>query len=63
MAAIIPIEEYHRLVAEREARFQLMDRIRGRVPDVPIEEVERDVDEAIAALRKAPNATDAAGRS
>ena len=51
MVAIIPAEMYDRMVAEREARFQILDRIRSRVPDLPPEEVEQDVAEAIAAVR------------
>ena len=51
MVAVIPAEMYERLVAEREARFQVLDRIRDRAPDVPPEEVEQDVAEAVAAIR------------
>jgi hypothetical protein len=51
MVAIIPVEMYERLIAEREARFRVLDRIRGRLPEVPPEEVERDVAEAVAAVR------------
>ena len=51
MVAVIPVEMYQQLVAEREARFQILDRVRSRLPDVPEEEVERDVAEAIAAVR------------
>ncbi len=51
MAAVIPIDLYKRLVAEREARFQVLERLRARAPDVPAEEVEKDVAEAIAAVR------------
>jgi hypothetical protein len=54
MVAIIPMEIYERLIAEREARFQVLDRIRGHLPEVPPEEVERDVAEAVAAIRVAP---------
>ena len=56
MVAIIPAETYAQLVAEREARFQVLDRIRGRLPQVPLVEIEQDVAEAIAAVR-----TDAPG--
>ncbi len=59
MVAVIPLEMYERLIAEREARFQVLDRIRRRLPDVPQAEVEQDVAEAIAAVR----AADAAGGS
>jgi prevent-host-death family protein len=59
MVAVIPVEMYERLVSEREARFTVLDRIRSRLPDVPLEQVEADVAEAIAAVR----AADAEGRS
>jgi prevent-host-death family protein len=51
MMALIPIELYEQLVAEREARFQVLDRIRVRLPDLPEEEIESDVTQAIAELR------------
>jgi prevent-host-death family protein len=53
MVAVIPVEMYEQVVAEREARFQVLDRIRSRVPDVPAQEVARDVAEAIDAVRTA----------
>jgi prevent-host-death family protein len=52
MVALIPIEVYELLVAEREARFQVLDRIRSKLPDIPGEEVEKDVNWALDALRK-----------
>jgi prevent-host-death family protein len=55
MVAVISLEMYERLIADREARFEVLDRIRRRVPELPIEEVEQDVAEAIAAVR-APDA-------
>jgi prevent-host-death family protein len=51
MMALIPIELYEQLVEEREARFAVLERIRSRLPPVPIEEVEQDVEEAIKAVR------------
>ena len=51
MVAVIPVEMYQQVIAEREARFQVLDRIRSRVPDIPEEEVARDVAEAIEAVR------------
>lgn len=59
MVAIIPVQEYQRLVSERKARFQILDEIRSRMPSIPAEEVEWDVAEAVAAVR----AADAARRS
>jgi len=53
MVAVIPLEDYQQLIAEREARFQVLDEIRQRLPDLSVEEVERDVAEAIAAVRAA----------
>ena len=58
MVAVIPVEMYQQVIAEREARFQVLDRIRSRSPDIPVEEVAQDVAEAIAAVR----ATCAQGR-
>jgi len=51
MVAVIPVEMYQQFVAEREARFQVLDRVHSRLPDVPEQEVEQDVAEAIAAVR------------
>lgn len=59
MVAMIPVETYERLIAEREARFQVLDRIRSRAPETSPEEVERDVAEVIATVR----AADAKGRA
>ena len=51
MVAVISLELYERMIADREARFQVLDQIRGRVPELTAEEVEEDVAEAIAAAR------------
>ena len=53
MVAMIPVEVYDELVAEREARFQVLDRIRSKLPAIPEEEVEQDVSRALDLLRKA----------
>ena len=58
MVAIIPMDDYERLVAEREARFHVLDEIRRQLPDLSVEEVEQDVAEAIAAVRKSDEPTD-----
>jgi prevent-host-death family protein len=55
MVAMISVELYERLIAEREARFAVLERIRQQVPDVSEEEVARDVAEAIAAARRRPH--------
>jgi prevent-host-death family protein len=59
VAAVIPVPVYERLVAERKARFEVIDRVRARLPEVSIEEIQADVPEAISKVRKGH----AAGRS
>ncbi len=53
MVAVIPVELYEQLVAEREVRFAVLDRLREKLPDVPEDEVLADVTEAIEAVRNA----------
>jgi hypothetical protein len=50
MIALIPVEIYKQLIAEREARFQVLDRIRNSLPKIPEEEIENDVNQTIDAL-------------
>jgi prevent-host-death family protein len=52
MVALIPVEVYEQLIAEREARFQVLDRIRSKLPEISEKEVEKDVSQAIDAIRK-----------
>lgn len=52
MAAVIPIEMYERLIAEREARFAVIDRLRAKTAGTPVDDVLSDVAEAIAAIRR-----------
>ena len=52
VVGIISAEEFRRFVAERDARFEVVDRIRERVPPVPDAEVEKDVGEALRNVRK-----------
>ena len=61
MAAIIPLKEYEQLISEREERFHILDDIRRRMPDLPVEEVENDIAQAVAAIRRGE--ADAAGRT
>lgn len=51
MVAVIPVEVFERLLAEREARFAIVDSIRERLPDLPEDEVLQDVAEALASIR------------
>ena len=62
MAAIIPIDDYERLIAERQARFQVLDEIRHQMPNLPVEEVEQDVTEAVAAVRMVTETANATSR-
>jgi prevent-host-death family protein len=52
MVGIISAEEFRRVIAEREARFAVIDRIRRRLPAVPDAEVHRDVQEALRQARR-----------
>jgi len=52
MVGIISADEFQRLIAEREVRFEVVDRIRRRLPRVPETEVQRDVQEALTQIRR-----------
>lgn len=58
MAAVIPLETYQKMMEEREARFARLHEVLREGQPVPYseEEVEADVAEAIAAVRR-KNAT------
>ena len=58
MAAVIPLETYQKMMEEREARFARLHEILMEGQPVPYseEEVEADVADAIAAVRR-KNAT------
>ena len=51
MAALIPMDVYEQMVAEREARFSITDRLQGKQPDLPPEQVEADVDSMTKQVR------------
>ncbi|HLC05394.1 MAG TPA: type II toxin-antitoxin system Phd/YefM family antitoxin [Anaerolineales bacterium] len=51
VVAMIPIDMYERLVAERESRFEILDQIRSKAPRRRPDQVDRDVAEALAAVR------------
>ena len=53
MAAIIPIAMYEQMVAERDARFEIIEKIRSAQTERPLEEIEADVAASIARVRKA----------
>jgi prevent-host-death family protein len=56
MAVLIGVDEYEKLVAaqahEREARFERLLSVAERNQDVPPEQVEADVAEAVTAVRE-----------
>jgi prevent-host-death family protein len=52
MAAVVPLEMYNRMMAEREERFKVIDEIRARMPQVGEEEADADIAEALAAVRE-----------
>jgi prevent-host-death family protein len=58
MAAVVPLEIYSQIMKERDAQFERLDSIlrEGRPVEYSEEEVEADVAEAIAAVRR-QNAT------
>jgi len=51
VAAMVPIEMYDRLIAERETRFESLDQIRSKLPKGRSGQVERDVADSLAAVR------------
>jgi prevent-host-death family protein len=51
VAAVIPVPVYERLVAERQTRFEVIERVRSRVPETSLEAIETDVREAVAKVR------------
>ena len=52
MVGIISAEEFRRVIVERDARFEVVDRIRRRLPSVTDTEVQRDVREALKRVRR-----------
>lgn len=58
-AAVIPLEQYEKLIRERDAKFDAFERSIQNRPTLPEEEVESDIAEAIAIVRgkRAPGRT------
>ena len=52
MVGIISAEEFQRLVVERDARFEVLDRIRRRLPVVSEKQLARDVASAVREVRR-----------
>jgi prevent-host-death family protein len=52
IVGIISAEEFRRVIAEREARFEVVDRIRRRLPSVSDAGIQQDVREALKQVRR-----------
>ena len=52
MAVVIPIEEYERLLAQREEDFAILEEVRSLHEDIDPDEVEKDVADAIKHVRQ-----------
>ena len=52
MVGIISADEFQRVIAERETRFEVVDRIRRRLPSVPDAAIQQDVREALKEVRR-----------
>lgn len=52
MVAILNANEYIQFIQEREERFKILDRIKAGIPDIPAQEVEKDVRKAVHSIRK-----------
>lgn len=52
MVAILNAAEYMHLVQEREERFKILNDIKAKMPAFPQDEVETDVRDVIADIRK-----------
>ena len=52
MVVILNANEYAKVIEEREERFKILDRIKNKIPDIPEEEIKKDVDKVIQTIRK-----------
>ena len=52
MIAIVKASDYLKLVEEREKRFEALDKARARFTAASLDEVQKDVTQAIKAVRK-----------
>lgn len=44
--------QYARMMEEREERFKVLDRVKNKIPNISPREVEKDLGDAIQAVRK-----------
>ena len=52
MVAIIPVDQLETHMKMRSEKFKILENIRLNIPDVPPEEVEKDVADTITAIRE-----------
>ena len=52
MVAIIPVDQLETHMKMRSEKFKALENIRETIPDISQEEVEKDVSDAIAAIRE-----------
>ena len=60
VGALVPIYMYRTISGERTARAEAFRRAGERMPDYPEDEVERDIAEALAAVRRERRSLDGA---
>lgn len=53
MVAVVPVEEFQIWMQRREEFFQMIDEVHARNKDVDPELIEKDIAEAVAAVRSA----------
>jgi prevent-host-death family protein len=51
MAVLIPVEQYRQLKERRAAFFAMLDEVQQRTRQVPPEELEADITEAVSAVK------------
>lgn len=52
MAAVVPLEMYERMIADRAEKFEVLDRLRETSPAYSADEIERDVEDAVRDVRR-----------
>ena len=52
MAAVVPVDEFQSWMQQREEFFQMIDEVHARNKDVAPELIEKEITEAVAAVRR-----------
>ncbi len=50
-AVIVSVSDYEQLMAQRKARYAVVRELREAAPDLPLEQVEKEVAEAVKKVR------------